>query len=66
VPLLFDTAEDRAGADAVPAALNWVADPYMLAEMLFSVLEMDGCRNLRATITRIAISARMRAYSTKP
>src|SRR5436309_14511178 len=39
---------------------------YRLLETLLRVLEIEGCRNFSATMTRMAMKARMRAYSTMP
>src|ERR687885_1726875 len=39
---------------------------YRLLVTLLRVLEMAGCRNFSATMTRMAMKARMRAYSTMP
>src|SRR5919198_3816039 len=39
---------------------------YRLLVTLLRVLEIAGCRNFSATMTRMAMKARMRAYSTMP
>src|SRR5205085_9757616 len=46
--------------------ITLLALAYMLLDTLFSVLEIAGCRNCIATITRMLMKNRMRLYSTKP